>query len=202
LASAIERLWPYHWHEGDAALAVASGADLRLEIKGPLNLHTLLLVSPGNDAAAGLIPSSSSPAKVNSVRGFRRVTATKYEVDVDVKEPGYLVFAEGYHPMWRAFIPGTDTVSSTPSYGLVNSFYLTRTGQYTVALEFVGQRSAHYGFLISLFTAVAIGAVIFSRTRAGRPMARNARVLLVRARKGLELLSKKVKHWGRGRLAS
>jgi hypothetical protein len=92
---------------------------------------------------------------------YTKINPTKYEVKVKTDKPFFLIFSDSYHPLWRAYIDGEE-IQSIISYSFINGFYIQKTGEYEVTIEFIGQRYVWIGGIISLTTFIfAISYILF-----------------------------------------
>ena len=71
-------------------------------------------------------------------------------------------FAEAYDPLWVAYSnddnnPGNNfKTSSLPLYSVVNGFYINKTGNYTLTIEYQPQKWFIQGGTISIVTVIII----------------------------------------------
>ena len=94
---------------------------------------------------------------------FTKINPTKYEVKVNAKEPFFLIFSDSYHPLWKAYINGEE-IDSVISYSFINGFYINKTGEMDIKVEFIGQRYVWIGGIISVTSFVfAIVYILFGR---------------------------------------
>jgi len=98
-----------------------------------------------------LFRCSNSKVSVN----YEKVNPCTYQVDVNANETFTLIFSDTYNPLWKAFV-NREEISSTPAYSLVNSFYINKTGRFTITIYFTGQSYADTGLIISLITFTSI----------------------------------------------
>lgn len=91
---------------------------------------------------------------------YTKIRPGKYELQVDLDSPSYLVLSESYHPGWVAHING-EKIDSQMMYECLNSFYL-EPGEYDVTLEFTTSPLRVAADIISGVTAIAVcAAVVF-----------------------------------------
>ncbi|HEY4674970.1 MAG TPA: glycosyltransferase [Candidatus Bathyarchaeia archaeon] len=97
----------------------------------------------------------------------RIINPCLYEVNVNAMEPFTLVFSEAYNPLWKAVVDGQE-FSSARAYSLVNSYDITKTGEFKITLCFTAQSYAETGLLISLSTcgAIVVSALVPSKIRS------------------------------------
>ena len=86
----------------------------------------------------------------------KMLSLTKYLVSVkNAKEPFWLVFSETYYPLWQAKI-GKDKITPVKLYSLINGFYINKTGDFEVEVEFTPQRYVNWGMVLSGLTGSVI----------------------------------------------
>jgi len=86
------------------------------------------------------------PANVTHIK----INPTKYKIYVDAKEPFWLVFSESFHSGWKAFISDKEIDNHLLVNGYANGWYITKTGKYTITLEFTPQKLFDYGLIFSM----------------------------------------------------
>jgi len=79
------------------------------------------------------------------------INPTKYTVHVKTSTPFFLVFSEAYHNLWKASVDGEE-IQSIPAYSFINTFQISKTGEYDIVIEFIGQRYVIYGGIISIIS--------------------------------------------------
>jgi hypothetical protein len=72
---------------------------------------------------------------MNAPVEYTKIRPGKYEVNISLDSPSYLVLSESYHPNWLARVNG-QTIHSQLVYEALNGFYL-EAGEYDITLEFV-----------------------------------------------------------------
>ena len=98
-----------------------------------------------------LIVRSSDEAEKNKkaeIISYERTDLTSYEVTVNSSAPYFLVFTEGYTPLWRLSIDG-DEIKPIPVYSLVNGFYINETGLHDLTVYYGPQPWHDVGLVIS-----------------------------------------------------
>jgi hypothetical protein len=81
-----------------------------------------------------------------------KLNPTKYTIDVEAREPFFLVFSQSYHPDWQANIRGERVKYHYKVNGYANGYYINKTGRYRITLEFWPQRLFVIGAAISAVT--------------------------------------------------
>jgi hypothetical protein len=111
--------------------------------------------------------NSLSPAQISE---YKKINPTKHIINIkNATRPYMLAFAESYDPLWTAY---TDTsnytnnqdnnknynfkTNSIPLYGLINGFYVNKTGNYSLIIEYEPQKLFSQGLIISVFSLAAI----------------------------------------------
>jgi hypothetical protein len=150
---------PFRLNAGNVTIGVGGA--------GLVELDELLIYSlkeGENYLSSNDLFSCSSP---NVSITYEKVNPCTFKAYVNASEPFTLVFSETYDPLWKAFTDG-ESYSSTPTYSLINSFHINRTGQFTVTLYFTGQTNANLGLIIAFATFVAsiVALPLMSSNRA------------------------------------
>lgn len=87
--------------------------------------------------------------------GWRRIADDHYEVDVIIEKPTKLVMSESYHGGWQ----GDGVAASKEPFGIM-SFSLSRTGTYTVIIEFGPRRWFELSRWVSLVTVSIVSVYL------------------------------------------
>jgi len=113
------------------------------------------------------------PAQISE---YKKINPTKHLIRIsNATKPYILSFAESYNKLWVAH---TDTgdhnnnnedrnknntfkASSIPLYGVTNGFYVNKTGDYTLVIEFLPQIWFNQGLTKSALSLAAILTVFF-----------------------------------------
>ena len=88
---------------------------------------------------------------------FQEINPTKYVVHVNASEPFFLILSDSYQGYWLASIGGqqvSDAYHFTAN-DYANAWYISKTGTYTVTLEFWPQNLLYAGAVISIITLIA-----------------------------------------------
>lgn len=99
---------------------------------------------------------------VNPIVSFQKINPTKYIVQINnASTPFFLIFSESFHHDWKALINGNDdeTVPEENHFvanGFANGWYINKTGNYTITIEFMPQRLYELGLKISLSTFIIL----------------------------------------------
>ena len=81
------------------------------------------------------------------IEKYEKVDPTRFEVDIrNATRPYIMSFAESYDPLWVAYVddssfnPNDFKIRSVPLYSTVNGFYINRTGDYSLVIEYEPQK--------------------------------------------------------------
>jgi hypothetical protein len=97
--------------------------------------------------------NSASPH--GQVISYDKISPTSYEVKVKSDAPFLLAFAEGYDRFWIAKTrspDGSRQFNSLPLYGVINGFWIDKTGEYTLTIEYEPQEWFDISIIISATT--------------------------------------------------
>ncbi|HKQ20903.1 MAG TPA: hypothetical protein VJS91_02595, partial [Nitrososphaeraceae archaeon] len=122
---------------------------------------------PGNDKL-GLfgVNGNSSESYISS---YKKIDPTKHVVTImNATHPYMISFAESYDPFWTAYPVDSNTgngicdnhnnfkVNSIPLYGVTNGFYINKTGNYDLVIEYEPQNWFIQGAIISTISVAVI----------------------------------------------
>jgi hypothetical protein len=124
---------------------------------------------------------SSQPAQISE---YKKINPTKHIVKINnATNPYMLVFAESYDPLWTAYVDNSEgsnrsdgnesnnyKINSIPLYGLTNGFYVNRTGDYSLVIEYQPQEWFIQGATISILFLVSMfaGLLLLRKRRTMR----------------------------------
>jgi hypothetical protein len=111
--------------------------------------------------------NSSQPAQISE---YKKINPTKYTLNIkNATRPYILAFAESYDPLWVAYVDtgnGSNKPDSyennnfktnnIPLYSLTNGFYVNKTGDYTLVIEYQPQIWFIKGLIISTMSLAGI----------------------------------------------
>jgi hypothetical protein len=94
--------------------------------------------------------------------GYKQINPTKYELTVkNATKPFILSFAESYDPLWKVYSTDANTndtlqfrTNSIPLYSAINGFYINKTGNYTLNIEYEPQKWFLMGGIVSIITLI------------------------------------------------
>ena len=122
----------------------------------------VLYLSKNNQTLENLFGSNHKSTIVE----YNKIDATKYEIKVSSEEPFTLGFAAAYDEFWVAHVDGLGTINSMPLYSMLNSFFINKTGNFTVTIEYQPQQWFNIGASITCLSIIgSIGYLIWSTRR-------------------------------------
>ena len=115
-----------------------------------------------------ILKTSGDPPSIS----YKIISTSRYVIKVRNRRPFMLVFSDRYHPLWS--LRGKNMRMSPLCVNwFFNGFYVSTTGEYELILEFVPQRYADIGCMVSLGTLIVITAIIISKTISKRTNGNN-----------------------------
>jgi hypothetical protein len=151
----------------------------------PNDTGTVIFASQQTIQTIGLTPLSNlNPQTTTSGLTYERLSSTSYTVNVNSQGPFFLVLSESYDPNWSARTNGFDIQQHFVANGYANGWYVDHAGKLTITLEFVAQRLATIGDIVSILTLVS-SVTFLSRTR-------------IRNSRPFKALVSRIRHWTLG----
>jgi hypothetical protein len=109
-------------------------------------------------------PQASTPAQIVD---YKKINPTKYVLNIkNATRPYTISFAESYDPLWIAYSDNSNTqnddnhesfkTSSIPLYSIVNGFFINKTGDYSLTIEYKAQGWFIQGAIVSLITVIIV----------------------------------------------
>lgn len=133
-------------------------------ITGKKNNEIDLVIVYLNDIKKS-IDNTFSTIQENPIIEYKKIDATKYEVTVSTEESFTLVFSEAYDEFWIANIEGVESIKSIPIYSMLNGFFINKTGNYTVIIEYLPQQWFSIGATITSFSIIGFFGYIMWEKR-------------------------------------
>ena len=90
-----------------------------------------------------------------SILGYEKIDSTKYKIKISSSGPFVLGFAETHDKYWVAHIEDEGEITSIPLDGMLNGFYINKTGNFTITVEYKPQQWVERGMWITGFTMAA-----------------------------------------------
>jgi hypothetical protein len=130
----------------------------------PNDTGTVIFASQQTIQGIGLGPLANLNHQTTTGLTYQRLSSTSYTVNVDAQAPFFLVLSESYEPNWSATAKGLEIQQHFVANGYANGWYVNQTGKLTITIEFVAQRLATIGDIVSILTLVS-SVILLSRTR-------------------------------------
>jgi hypothetical protein len=167
--------------------------EIRIHSNSQVDLDSLILYSTDAEAVTGdtsdeqnqyeTLEDLFNPSDTElpaSIASFTKINPTKYEVKiVNASRPYVFSFAETYDPLWVAYYDRKADDGSTnngdssydfkkrsvPLYSIVNGFFINKTGDYNLIIEYEPQKWMTEAGLVSSFTILFILVYLLLRYR-------------------------------------
>jgi hypothetical protein len=158
--------------------------DIKVYSDSKADLDSVAIFSQANDtngnsdssqsAKLGLFKVGQSPGR-GYISEYTKISSTKHVVEIkNATSPYMLAFAESYDPLWTAYSePGVQDnthsvgkntnfrINSIPLYGVINGFYVNKTGNYKLIIEYEPQKWVIQGTIISIIGIALISIISF-----------------------------------------
>jgi hypothetical protein len=85
---------------------------------------------------------------------YERSEAEVCTVRVNTSTPFILAFSETYHNLWCAYTDDYE-YEKIPLYSQINGFFINKTGDFTLKIEFLPGRAHYFGEIISSLTLLS-----------------------------------------------
>jgi len=125
---------------------------------------TVVFASQQTIQGIGLDPLANPNQQATSNLTYQRLSSTSYTVNVNAQAPFFLVLSESYDPNWSARTNGLDIQQHFVANGYANGWYVNQVGKLTITIEFLPQRLATIGDIVSILTLIS-SVTFLSRTR-------------------------------------
>jgi len=130
----------------------------------PNDTGTVVFASQQTIQGIGLGPLANLNQQAPTGLTYQRLSSTSYTVNVDAQAPFFLVLSESYEPNWSARTNGLDIQQHFVANGYANGWYVNQVGKLTITIEFVAQRLATIGDIVSILTIIS-SVTLLSKTR-------------------------------------
>jgi hypothetical protein len=91
---------------------------------------------------------------------YKKISPTKHVIKIsNATKPYILSFAESYDPLWVAHTEVNNksfTTTNVPLYSMINGFYINKTGNYILTVEYEPQKWLNVGVTVSIVTLIAL----------------------------------------------
>ncbi len=126
---------------------------------GTLDLDMVMLFRKGHNVSS--LFERDNPVQVS----WKMKNTTRYDISASSHKPFFLMFAEGYSPLWTATYEDV-SVKSSIANTLVNSFFIDKASHVEIQIDYPPQKYARFGFYLFLVSFTAIVLFLkFNRNR-------------------------------------
>ncbi|MGC8895815.1 MAG: glycosyltransferase [Candidatus Bathyarchaeia archaeon] len=153
----------YEWFDAGTFRLNAGEQRLSIGTIGKVGIGQILLYSLSENENLNLSELFTCKTNAPAVE-YEKVNPCTYKVRVNASEPFLLVLSESYNPLWKALV-GDEEISPVPIYSIVNGFFVNKTGNLTMTIQFTGQTYVDVGLKIALTSLIFIAAVILTPSK-------------------------------------
>lgn len=152
----------YHLNKGTYSLKIYSDSHADLDsiiIYQNNNNITSAVTKKGDQTLSNLFNVNLPAPKLTEIK---KINPTKYVINVEnATRPYTISLAEAYDPLWAAYDASSGEnndnnfkANSFPIYGVVNGFFINKTGDHILVLEYQPQNWFIQGATVSIFALV------------------------------------------------
>jgi len=152
------------WNELEEIFKMKKGVNkILLSQESNLKIKRVVIYSIRNNETLREMLTKNKTTTVT----YKKINPTKYIAHVKTDTPIFLIFSESYHPLWQAYIDDKE-YDSIIAYSFINSFYIPKTGEYNITIEFIGQKYVWVGLTISIMTVIILISYIIIGDRVSK----------------------------------
>ena len=195
------------WLYSNTSFPLKKGAyELKIHSNSESDLDSIVLYSVGNDISNdGILGNVNDQHNISSLESFfnheslvpayvskfEKISSTKYIVDIkNATRPFVILYPEAYDSLWTASVSDATTkndagsnyrTNSVPVYSFINGFFINKTGNYTLTIEYPPQEWFNNAGIVSLLTFIVALAAYFVGRRwkfISNPLNRNYHLLI------------------------
>jgi glycosyltransferase involved in cell wall biosynthesis len=167
----------YEWVDAGTFHLNAGEQKLSIGNLGKVGIGQILLYSLSENENPNLSELFTVKTNAPAVE-YEKVNTCNYKVQVNASEPFLLVLSESYNPLWKALVQDEE-ISPVPIYSIVNGFFVNKTGNLTITIQFIGQTYVDTGLTIALTSLLFTVAVILTPSKSFKKL-----ILKIEAVKG------------------
>ena len=108
---------------------------------------------------------------LNSIQGYSYDMLTTYNAQVKISKPSVLALTESYNPFWEARLYEngnyTSTIKSSQLYSSINGFWIDKTGEFDIVIEYAPQKWFYGGLAASILTLLLCFGFLVHNWRKG-----------------------------------
>jgi hypothetical protein len=150
----------FQWYEAGPFWLERGEQNISVSAYGKVIFDQMILYSLKEDENSSALHNLFCSEFHSPMIDYEMINPTAYNVHIKSEQPFFLVFSEAYNPLWKAKFEDGQEVNSIMAYSIVNSFYINRTGEFSVRVYFEGQNYADIGLKISVSFLTGTVAII------------------------------------------
>jgi len=121
-----------------------------------VGIDQFIVFSISNNEMSMTVDEIFTEEPMNTIIEYERPEAEKWTVNVNTSEPFILAFSETYHSLWSAYTEDLE-YQHFPLDSQINGFFINKTGNFEIKIEFSMGEAHYYGEAISTLTLLFIG---------------------------------------------
>lgn len=125
---------------------------------------------------------SNTEEVFSSIRNvnYTKINPTKYVAELNTVSSFVLVLSETYSPSWVGYV-NNEKLASFPVFGMLTGFWLNKTGQLDVVIEYEPQKWFSISSIISIVTLIPCTTYLIYKNSQVKTMGRKIKHRLVKA---------------------
>ena len=169
IVNLVDSTMGFGWHEvGPISFDVGNHTlEVINDASGKVDLDEIIIYSlndDDNNVSLDRIFVTPQTVQVS----YTEANPTEYVVHIKAESPFWLILSNSYHPLWRTYI-GDEEIQPVVAHSFLNGFYINKTGEFDVKIQFLGQTYANIGGIVSIVTFTAVmGYLIYPKLREAR----------------------------------
>jgi hypothetical protein len=141
---------------------------LKIHSKSPIDLDSVVVYSTDNNTNYNVLNNKHNKifdlftlkdkSPLARISEYKKINPTKYVINVNATKPFIISLAESYDPLWIVYATDKSNfkTNSFPLYSTINGFYINKTGNYTLNMEYIPQKWFEEAAIVSIVTLFLI----------------------------------------------
>lgn len=144
----------FNWYEAGPVFLENGEQSVSVNGVGKIDFDAMTLYSVGENETISLNNLFKTSDDLPII-DYERVDSGRYNVHIRTNSSFLLIFSDSYHPLWRAYVDGSELSPMIADY-FVNCFFIDKTGEFNATLYFTGQTYTDIGLRISFGTFLVV----------------------------------------------
>ena len=148
-----------NWASSQKFYMEAGTHNLKILSKDTVEIGAIIIIYPYDEKDVFTSKDHQNQTTIT----YKEIDPTKYIVHVNTTRPFTLIFTESYNPFWIGYSDDF-FIRSTSIYPNINAFYINKTGNYDLIIEFEPQKYVYIGLIITILT-ILVSMILIIRER-------------------------------------